>query len=201
MGGEDAGVGAVSAARRRPGARRREAAGFTLLELVVATGLTLLALAVAARLLGESHRMLALAAHEQLDPVAGLALAQLRADLQGAGAVAGAPYPRLEAAGPLVLLGHPAGTIRYELGGGDLVRTLLDAAGRPQGRRVVLRGATAWSWAQPSPGLVAVEIGFPRHATPLIHAAAGPLPVRHPSREERLAVTVALRGGVRVQAW
>ena len=72
-------------------------------------GLTVLALAIAARLLGDSSRMLALSGHEQLDPVAGLALAQLRSDLQGSRAVAGAPFPSLESAGPLVLLGHSTG--------------------------------------------------------------------------------------------
>ena len=145
--------------------------------------------------------MLALSGREQLDPLPGLALAQLRADLQGSGAVAGGPVPHLESAGPLILLGHPAGTLHYEVDGGDLVRTLLDGAGLPASRRVVLQGATTWSWAELSPGLVVVEIGFIRHATTLAHAAARPLPVRYPGREEHHAILVALRGAVRVQGW
>ena len=181
----------------------RSAAGFTLVELLVATLISVLALGIAARLMMASQRMFALAGREQLDPVAAYALGQLRADAQSASGVTGAPAPGLPTSGPLVLLGLPAGTVVYVVQDGDLARLIYDGGGHPGPRRTLLRGVSSWLWRETVPGrLLTIELSFRRHATPMVRAEAGPRPVPGGATVETPAtISIALRGGVRVQRW
>jgi prepilin-type N-terminal cleavage/methylation domain-containing protein len=197
------GARAPGAARRRGRSalrRRRRAAGFSLVELVVATALVALALALAARLLAETQRRYAAAAREQLDPDPAVALAMLRADAQSAAGAAGVFAPGHESPGPLELVGHPAGTVRWEIAGGDLVRSVLDPAGRPQGRLLLLRDAGYWGWSEER-GLLTARVGYRRHRAPQLRAAGSARPERAPETVELATLTVAWRGGTRHQRW
>lgn len=116
---------------------RSGTAGFSFLELLVVLVIVSLALAVAARLLVESQRRSLIEQHRALEPVAAIALAQLRADVTAAVDVSG----RSELGEPMTLT-QPSRIVFYGLAGGDLVRTL---DGVP-GERVVLRGVTTFAW-------------------------------------------------------
>ncbi len=153
--------------RRRP-LRRQHAAGFSLLELLVSFTILMLAMMIAGRLLLESQARLAHSARQAMEPVATIALKQIRADVRAAGRVPATDFEWSWR--PLVLLDHPAGTVRYEKAGTDLVRSLGD------GRRIVMREVTIWRWRlsrdAPLP-LVEIELGhrvIPRLA---LLAAAG----------------------------
>lgn len=145
---------------RRPAARHgaragaagtRREAGFTLVELVVAMLLLGLAVALSAQLLGEAQQMLVDAGHEALDPAAALIATRLRADVLGATVAVAAQQPDHSCA-YLELVGQPPGPILYQLTGGGLVRSVLDAGGMPSGAAVLLPSATAFSCVTSSLG-------------------------------------------------
>jgi hypothetical protein len=137
-----------------------------LVALVVLT----VALALAAGLLREAAWTLAGAAREVRAPLAPLAAATLRTDLQASAGVA--PHPLAVPGSPLwvsdslVLRGHPAGTVVYQREGGSLVRRVLPAGGGAPRGREVLRDVTVWGWRLPAAGLVEVRASFAPPAAP-----------------------------------
>lgn len=165
------------------------AAGFTVLELLVSFTILVAAMTLAGRLLLESQARMAHSARRALEPALEIALKQLRADVRAAARV-----PALDHAWswePLILIGHPAGTVTYERLDGDLVRSV--GGGPEAGRRAVMRSVSVWRWRlapdAPLP-LVEIELGhreIPRFA---LLAAAGqreaPIPV---TRSHLLAVS------------
>ncbi len=128
--------------RRRASA---SVAGFSVLELLVSFALLLLATMIAGRLLLESQARMAHSARQALEPVAEIALEQIRADVRAAGSVPARDYQWNWR--PMILLGHPVGTVRYERRGRDLVRRVI-VQGDPEagGERTVMREVTIWRW-------------------------------------------------------
>lgn len=154
--------------RQRPG--RRFAAGYTLVEMVVALAVLAVALALAAGLLREAAWTLAGAAREARAPLASLAATTLRRDVRASAGVA--PHPLavpgspLWLSDPLVLRGHPDGSVVYALEGDRLVRRVLPPGGGAPRRRDLLRDVTVWGWRLPAAGLVEVRAAFAPPAPP-----------------------------------
>ena len=154
--------------RQRPG--DRSAAGYTLVEMLVALVVLTVVLALAAGLLREAAWALAGAAREARAPLAPLAAATLRRDVRASAGVA--PHPlatpgsSLWLSDPLVLLGHPAGRVVYALEGDRLVRRVLPADGGAPRQRDLLRDVTVWGWRLPAAGLVEVRAAFDSPAAP-----------------------------------
>ncbi len=164
---------------RRPGIRcRRDSlsvSGFTLLELLVSFVILAIALMIAGRLLLESQARMAHSARQAMEPVAMIALKQIRADVRTSGHVPASDYHWSWQ--PLILLDHPVGTVTYKRVGRDLVRTVDAGDGSESGsERIVLREVSVWRWrlsAEAPLPLVEIELGhreIPRFA---LLAAAG----------------------------
>ena len=160
---------------------RRDQAGFTLVEMLMSLVLLLLALAIAAELLGESQQMLVDAARESRDPSAPLVATQLRADILGASNAAALQNPDTSCA-LLQLVGHDEGTIVYQLVKGQLVRTVVAADGTVVGSSALLRGASDFECAATgtaSAETVMLTYGYLRAGTrrsPLALVRAPPAP-------------------------
>lgn len=185
-----------AAARRRAHRPHRASGGFTLVEVLVALALTLLALTLASQLLVEAQRLFILSGREQRNPVVPVTAGRLRADIQASAAATSPGGPTA----PLLLTGHPAGAVRYELVAHELLRSVLDDGGRLRSRRPLLRGVTAWRWRSDG-GVVSVEVDFRREVAVAARAAGGALP-RGPSfRAASIRLTCALRGRTRVNRW
>ena len=171
-----------------------KAAGFTLVEVVVALGVLAIGLALASRLLIESQLGLVRTSAELGNPLPRYALTLLRSDLEQA-----APIPPMAAvwrSSPLILT----------LPGGDRVawvgtdaeaveRVILDAAGRPRVRHLVLRDVAAWRWRPASNGLIDAEITYRARDTSGVPLADVPR-TWSPPTVERVAW---LRVGMRAQ--
>lgn len=159
-----------SLCHRRQLPYRSSAAGFTLVEMLVALGVLTVALALAAGLLREAAWTLAGAAREARAPLAPLAAATLRGDVQASARIA--PHPlaipgsTLWLSDPLVLVGHPAGSVVYAWEGDRLVRRVLPPGGGEPRERDLLRDVTVWGWRLPAAGLVEVHAAFARPAPP-----------------------------------
>jgi type II secretory pathway pseudopilin PulG len=155
-----------SGGARRPRRPRREM-GFTLIELVVSMLLLVVAVTIAAELLGEAQQMLVDAGREALDPPAALLATRLRADVQGAASAVAAQNPDLSCAF-LELAGRPPGPIIYQLVAGNLVRSVLAADGTLLGSAVLLRGATSFRCVTSSlggPTVVLLDYRYRRSRT------------------------------------
>ncbi len=142
--------------------RRR---AFSLLELLIAFAISIVALSIATQLLLEAHRRLEHESRRALDPAAPLAVKQLRADVRASsGAVGG---DDLWSRSGLELRGHPAGRLRYEKAGQELVRILLPRRVEDeQTQRTVLTDVTTFRWRLQRllPGsrvpLLEIELGY-----------------------------------------
>lgn len=132
-------------ARSRPAER-----GFSLLELMIAVALMIVALALANELLIESQRRLAIGARAQLEPDDSLALRLLRDDLRAAAPIAGW-------SGPLDCR-RPELTARWELDGETLQRRTFDLDDVDRGARAMLDRVVAFRWRPLAAGAVEVEI-------------------------------------------
>ena len=152
--------------------RRARQRGFTVLELVISTGIMTLVLLTAIGLLSESGRLLTKAQVEFAEPSVDLATRWLRRDLQGAEAVGKASVAIGEE--PLDIVGNPEGPLRYELVGQRLDRVLLSSDGEEVGRRTLLRRVTNWEWRTVSSGLVEVEVTFLQRARSALPGQKGP---------------------------
>jgi len=158
----------------RPRFRRRvpPAAGFSVLEMVVALAISLVALALAGGLLLESFGRLAHSARQALDPVGEIAGQQLRADLRAAAGAAG---------GSSVFWSQD--DVLYR-------RTA-------SGRRPVLRSVTTFRWRRRGASLE-IDLGYQvtRRWGPLAAGGTRELPL---PAEEELLFRVTPRGGISLQ--
>lgn len=141
---------------RRPG--RWAESGTTLLELLVVFAISSTALLLAGRLLLEAQSRSVHEARRTLEPVADLAIDQLRADLRLADGVVKPLFGGWER-GPLVLVGHPAGRLSYDKLGERLLRRV-ERDGELVGERPVLENVTTWRWRLRGDGAVDVELGY-----------------------------------------
>ncbi len=169
----------------------KQSRGFSLLELLVSFVILMIAMMIAGRLLLEAQARMAHSARQAMEPVAPIALKQIRADVRASGSVPAFDHEWNWQ--PLVLLGHPAGTVVYERTGSDLVRTVDRGAGSEPAERLVLSAVSVWRWrlspAAPLP-LVEIELGQRQIPRLTLLAAAGqreaPIPV---TRSHLIAVS------------
>ncbi len=133
--------------------RARRCAGFTVLEMMVAMTVSLVAMAIAAELVLEAQRRIAHSGRRNLDMSVDLAFEQMRLDLRGS---YGFVMPEDGISGvfndgevePLELRGHFSGkTIVYELVKRELRRVVYQGAGyTPESQRVVLQEVSLFRW-------------------------------------------------------
>jgi prepilin-type N-terminal cleavage/methylation domain-containing protein len=181
----------------------RRQAGYTLLEMVVTLAVVAAALYLAAGMLREAHLLAAAAGRQLQDPLAGQLASRLRADVQGARAVASPALPRLAApwsAAPLCLSeARNSGLLCWQAVGGELQRRVVGEAGE-RAEETWLRSLVEWRWRQPSPGLLDLEVSYWRAPQPGEWRLAGsPRPPPQFLATERLRL--ALRGGGRRSGW
>jgi len=179
---------------------RRSQAGFTLLEAVVALAVVSVALYLAAGLLREAQVLSAAAGRQLTDPLAGVVAARLRADVQGADAVAPPAPGGVWTSGPLCLAERRhQGLLCWTAAGSELHRSFLGEAGGTSDA-TWLRSLVAWRWRLPAAGLVDLEVAYLRSAEPWRWRMSGPPSPPAPSlATERLRL--ALRGGGRGSGW
>ena len=160
---------------------RRGEKGFSLVEVLIALVLFLLAAAFVAQLLMETTQQLTDAAAEQVEAPMPLVRARLRADVQASEDAACVYWPD-KTAKEAWMLRHPAGTVIYRVDEGVLLRRMVDTHGKSSGEFPVLRGVESWS-CDAGKGLILIELEYNRRAvrrTPLIvePEARGPLSER-----------------------
>ena len=165
---------------------RRGEAGFTLVEMLVASLVLMLALALAAQLLDESGRILAHSVARARDTWTPLTSEWLRNDLRTATVA-----PNVEIGdpqdGPLVLA-HAFGVAIWHREGATLVR---DEVG--VGQKKLLDRVEAWQWRLVGPNVVEAEVRF-RRASSFIHYEGGGVPRQDVGKVETLHWLVLLRG-------
>jgi len=163
----------------RPPAPGREA-GFTLIELVLAMAVFLVALALATQILMETAQLFAETSGEVLDTPVPLVLARIRADVQGAVSV----IPIKDAAGELDVLAMQGfgRQILYQKQDDALYRTVVPTGGPPKKPTLLWRNVTAWKCKMlgPNLNLVNLEVTYrrrsvPRTPLPRLPAFRGPL--------------------------
>ncbi len=177
-------------------ARRRPAAGSTLIELLVALVVLAVGLLLAAGLLVQAYRMLAQSGLELRAPVEELAMARIRQDLQEAAGLARAPLLPGWDRDRLALVTPGGRVVVYERQGDDLVR---EVAGG--GRSLVLRNLVSWRWLPVAPRLVSVEVIYDR-ASGARHGVADPAgPLGGVRSWRTLRVTATLRGAGLGRGW
>jgi type II secretory pathway pseudopilin PulG len=174
----------------------RDAPGFTLVEVLISLTLLILALALAAQLLGETQQMMVDAARQALDPAAALVATRLRVDVLGASAALAAQNFD-QSCSFLELTGNPEGPIVYQRVGEQLMRTVLAADGTPMGALVLLRGTTAFSCVTSSLGSAQVVLLDYRYRRSRVRRSPLPLlpAMWGPAQEEvRESLVLAPRG-------
>jgi len=174
---------------------RRGNSGFVLVELLIASILLLLALALAAQLLMESAEQLVDSAGDQADPTVPQLLDRLRGDVLASSGYTDCDVDRL------VLTGHPAGQVLYQREGGFLHRAIFAADGTPRGEGVPWRGVISWRCRSLGPHLVRLDLQYQawawrRSLNPQLPAARGPATA---IRGDTLFLT--LRGGGLGESW
>ena len=171
--------------------RRRGEAGFTLIELAVATAVLLVAVLLACELLDQSGRLLGHSVRRARDPWTLLAAELLRNDLRGA-----KPPGDLDPGWhhvPLQLLTDD-GRVEWRSVDGQLVR---EAGGV---EHAYIQQVRSFRWRQPSRDSVEVWVRY-RTSSPYLRQLAGALPRSDPGRDEDLHVLMVTRGGYAAEQW
>ena len=161
--------------RTRPGhraMRERGQRGFTLIEVVVSTGVLMVVMLFAMQMLGETGRMYSAAQVTLAEPSLDITERWLRRDAQGASQLAIVSHEPITE--PLEFWGNVEGLIRYEKVGTNLDRVVLGMEGEELGRRTLMPGILRWKWRAIHQGLVEVEFVFERRvARQPAHAGGG----------------------------
>ena len=180
--------------RRPEPPRRRREAGFTLVELAVATLVLLFAVLLACDLLAESGRLLGHSARRARDPYPLLAAELLRNDLRGAAP----PAPGMSGMwehGPLQLQTQEGLVIWQRDAAGRLARRVV--GGNP---RAYLQDVRSFRWRLLSGN--AVEVWARYHvSSPYLRQLAGSLPRADPGEDQDLHLLVVARAGGWAPAW
>ena len=172
-------------------ARRQGQAGFTLVELVVATAVLLLVVLLACDLLDQSGRLLHHSVRRALDPSDLVAAELLRNDLRGS-ALPGVTDPRF-VHWPLELLTEDGKVVWMRSEDGVLVRR---AGGVEHG---YVQQVRSFRWRQLGD---AVEVWVTyRVSSPYLRQLAGSLPKTDPGVDEDLHLLVVTRGGRAAEQW
>jgi hypothetical protein len=176
----------------------RRNAGFVLIELLIASILLLLALALAGQLLMESAEQLVDSAGDQADPTVPQLLDRLRGDILAASGYTDCEEDRL------LLTGHPAGLVLYQRENGLLHRAIFAADGTPKGESVPWRGVLAWKCTSLGPQLVRLDLQYQawawrRSLNPQLPAGAAARGKGTAVRGDTLFLT--LRGGGLGGSW
>ena len=173
---------------------RRGEAGFTLVELAVATAVLLLAVLLACDLLDESGRLLHHSVRRARDPWTVLAAEVLRNDLRGADPtriVSTRRFPAFEERRDLALRTADGLVVWSRTSDGQLVRGV---AARPS--RAYLRDVRSFRWRRLKGGGVEVWIRY-HVSSPYLRQLAGGLPRTDPGEDLDLhVITVARRGSM-----
>lgn len=173
------------------------------MEMLVALAIGMLALLLAAQLLGEAQQTMVYASQQARDPAAAQVATRLTVDALGATAAVAVQNADLSCAA-LELSGGSSGSIVYTLSGGALVRSTLDSLGNLEGAMPFLPGAS-WFSCSTAPGavstvvLVSYQYGrsrSPRSPLQLLPGLWGP---RQEQVRESLVLT--LRGAGLGGAW
>ncbi len=167
-------------------------AGFTLVELVVATAVLLFAVLLACELFDESGRLLHHSVRRALDPSDLIAAELLRNDLRGS-AAPGIVALRFEHS-ELELLTEADGKVVWmRSDDGVLVR---QAGGVEHG---YVQGVRSFRW-RPLGDAVEVWVEY-RASSPYLRQLAGSLPKSDPGVDEEIHLVVVTRGGGAAQRW
>ena len=141
--------------------RRRRAAGFSLVEMLVALVILLIGLALAAEIGVRARAILARSVRDALRPPIAAVLARLRTDVQGADDFV---WPILtDRSGwteePLSLR-TAQGEVLYRSVFGTIERATFDTTGIQTGRLPLMRDGATWHWRPVGSGLVEVSIAY-----------------------------------------
>ncbi|MCP4897052.1 MAG: hypothetical protein GY906_08760 [bacterium] len=174
-------------------------AGFSILELVVAMSLVLIAVLAACQLIVESMSIIESTGRSLRDPSTGLASASLRRDIHEAASVSSA-VPGWSY-GPMTLWSQWPETVIIEKVDDSLVRVVRDTSNQEIERRVLVRGIRSWRWIVVAPGLIDCELTFKVHLNPVTASL-----VKDPERLARMQTRVerfrfALRGQAGGNKW
>ena len=167
--------------------------GFTLIEMVVTTGVLVVAIVLASQVLLEAQLEMNLRTAESSDPNLRFASERLRRDIESATGVAGLDNEWRQ--GALSLSFSNGRRVRWSFDGVDLLRIVEDPAMEEEVRIVVLREVVSWRWRRVAPRTVDV------HLRRLQRQATGPALVGArrswaPSTETRdVWLRVGLRAG------
>ncbi len=189
-------------------------AGFTILELVIASTVLLVVLLLAGQILVESRRMMHRSALNRTDRAPESALTLLRRDIHAARAIDGAA-PIVFTSETLTLV-LPQSVIAYrlaigkteevedleEMRRGCLYRTVWNEKGELVGRRCALAGVSSFRWRQLGSNLVEVEAKrLLEHSTPGTQLMADNRFFKDGLQEDDFRMIAALRGGRNGASW
>jgi hypothetical protein len=152
-------LSAAPGAAPPPGRRGAREGGFTLVETLIALTLVLFALGLACQLLMETSVLFQGSARESRSTPVPQAIARLRADVIASSFCVVTYYPD-GSMDRLILSGHPAGSVVYQLIGNDLYRIVNSAD--PDEGDVLWRGVDEWKASLIPPGgrLLHVEVEY-----------------------------------------
>jgi len=172
--------------------RRGSERGTSLVELLVVLVLIGLMVLVAADLVIHSVGLLGVTGRSVRNPLVVHLTTRLRNDVEGAAGIV--TVGSVWSQDPLELWTQDGEIVRISLDDGRLLRQVWSPPNPLPDERVLLRGATAWWWQSPAPGVVDIRLGYMVNPEPEKHAsrAVGWGRVR---REERLRFAVRTAGG------
>ena len=185
---------------------RPERSGFSLLELVVSLVLVALILTLSVGLLRESQAVFLDVQAAARQPIARLAEALIRADVQGARTAYRDPGSRSRigtwTSGPMTLAVDELRDVRYHHESGKLVRTVASKEEGQSGRRTVLPAVVGWQWRELPGGVVEMRISHLRPRDPGSGSAFTRAARRRPDqRGEQILLRYAMRDRPGRRSW